>query len=61
MDVTSWIEQMNLAFERVADAVKEVAKYVKNNSKEIQRFIELTRVSNNWLKMHGYPMRRRRW
>lgn len=58
MDVISWIAQMSLAFERVADAMKELAKCMPN-SKEIQRFIALTR-SNNWLKMHGYPMRRRR-
>ena len=58
MDATRWIEQMSLAFERVADAIKELAKRMPN-SKEIQRFIALTRVSNNWLKMHGYPMRRR--
>ena len=44
------IGQINHTFEKVADVVKHGIKI-------IQRFIVLTR-SNNWLKIHGYPMRR---
>lgn len=60
MRIVDTVTKVNIAFRNNRIAVlKALASRDNPNGRYVIKYMQLTH-SNNWLKMHGYPMKRKR-
>lgn len=54
------INRVDISSSYVPDIISPIGMLMIFNSVELYKRYMLCTKSNNWLKMHGYPMRRRK-